>query len=180
MTNTDLPNIFQIYISDDGSGPSEALSDAIASVKRCFSAYQYSLHNNDSLRTFIEENFDNEVVESYDKLRPFAYKADLGRYCLLYQLGGWYSYRMSKAALNMGFKTLEIEWMRKHPHIKLLLIHPGTTDTQLSKPFQQRLKLGMLQTVEQTSEYLIKQIIKKLNGQLDSLFIDFNGIPIEW
>jgi mannosyltransferase OCH1-like enzyme len=91
MTNTDLPNIFQIYISDDGSGPSEALSDAIASVKKCFSAYQYSLHNNDSLRAFIEENFDNEVVESYDKLRPFAYKADLGRYCLLYQLGGWYS-----------------------------------------------------------------------------------------
>jgi NAD(P)-dependent dehydrogenase (short-subunit alcohol dehydrogenase family) len=96
------------------------------------------------------------------------------------QLGGWYSYRMSKAALNMGFKTLEIEWFRKHPHIKLLLIHPGTTDTNLSKPFQQRLKPGMLQTVEQTSEYLIEQINKKLNGQLDSLFIDFNGIPIEW
>lgn len=91
MTSANLPNVFQIYISDDGSGPSDVLNDAIASVKRCFSAYQYSLHNGESLRTFIEENFDKEVVDSYDKLRPFAYKADLGRYCLLYQLGGWYS-----------------------------------------------------------------------------------------
>lgn len=95
-------------------------------------------------------------------------------------LGGWYSYRMSKAALNMGFKTLEIEWNRKFPHIKLLLIHPGTTDTELSEPFQQRLKPGMLQSVEQTSEYIVEQINKKLNSQLESLFVDFKGLTIEW
>jgi len=96
------------------------------------------------------------------------------------QLGGWYSYRMSKAALNMGFKTLEIEWKRKYPHIKLLLIHPGTTDTKLSKPFQQRIKASQLHSVDKTSELIIHQINKKLNGQLTSLFVDFNGIPIEW
>ena len=96
------------------------------------------------------------------------------------QLGGWYSYRMSKAALNMGFKTLEIEWRRKYPHIKLLLVHPGTTDTQLSKPFQKRVNPAKLHTVEQTSKYIIEQINKKLKGQIDSLFIDFNGIQIEW
>jgi NAD(P)-dependent dehydrogenase (short-subunit alcohol dehydrogenase family) len=96
------------------------------------------------------------------------------------QLGGWYSYRMSKAALNMGFKTLEIEWRRKYPHIQLLLVHPGTTDTELSKPFQKRLAAGKLQTIEQTSQLIIEQINRKQQGQLDSLFIDFNGIEIEW
>lgn len=96
------------------------------------------------------------------------------------QLGGWYSYRMSKAALNMGYKTLEIEWRRKYPHIRLLLIHPGTTNTKLSKPFQKRLKIGMLQSVEQTSGFIIDQINKKLNGQLIPLFVDFKGIQIEW
>ena len=96
------------------------------------------------------------------------------------QLGGWYSYRMSKAALNMGFKTLEIEWRRKHPHIQLLLVHPGTTDTELSKPFQKRLTPGKLQTIEQTSQFIIEQINRKQQGQFDSLFIDFNGIEIEW
>jgi NAD(P)-dependent dehydrogenase (short-subunit alcohol dehydrogenase family) len=96
------------------------------------------------------------------------------------QLGGWYSYRMSKAALNMGFKTLEIEWQRKYPHIKLLLLHPGTTDTHLSKPFQQRLKAGMLQTVEQTSSMLLEQIHRKLNNELTYLFVDYKGLHIEW
>jgi NAD(P)-dependent dehydrogenase (short-subunit alcohol dehydrogenase family) len=96
------------------------------------------------------------------------------------QLGGWYSYRMSKAALNMGFKTLEIVWRRKYPHIQLLLVHPGTTDTELSKPFQKRLAPGKLQTIEQTSQFIIEQINRKQQGQLDSLFIDFNGIEIEW
>jgi len=95
-------------------------------------------------------------------------------------LGGWYSYRMSKAALNMGFKTLEIEWKRKYPHIKLMLIHPGTTDTNLSKPFQKRLKKGQLHSIEQTSENIINQIEKKMNGQLQPLFVDFEGLSIEW
>jgi hypothetical protein len=80
----------------------------------------------------------------------------------------------------MGFKTLEIEWKRKYPHIKLLLTHPGTTDTELSKPFQKRLKTGTLQSVEQTSKLILDQINKKLNGQLNHLFVDFNGLKIEW
>ena len=52
------------------------------------------------------------------------------------RLGGWYSYRMSKAALNMALKTLSIEW--KHSHAKgcVAALHPGTNDSPLSKPFQ--------------------------------------------
>jgi len=95
-------------------------------------------------------------------------------------LGGWYAYRMSKAALNMGYKTLEIEWKRKHPHIKILLIHPGTTDTDLSKPFQKRMNLKTLQSSSQTAAMIDTQINNKLNGELESFFIDFNGNNIEW
>lgn len=51
------------------------------------------------------------------------------------RLGGWYSYRCSKAALNMGLKTLSIEWKRKKKKTLVLSIHPGTTDTPLSQPF---------------------------------------------
>ncbi|MCO4821612.1 MAG: SDR family NAD(P)-dependent oxidoreductase [Flavobacteriaceae bacterium] len=95
-------------------------------------------------------------------------------------LGGWYSYRMSKAALNMGIKTLQIEWKRKYPQVKLLLIHPGTTDTNLSKPFQKSMKEGMLQTVEHTSNCLIRQIDDTFNEKQNNLFIDYNGDPIQW
>lgn len=84
-------SIFQIFISDHHAEPPELLRAAIASVQQCFGAYAYVRHNGESLRAFLEECFDREVVAAYDKLRPYAYKADLGRYCLLYQHGGWYA-----------------------------------------------------------------------------------------
>ena len=52
------------------------------------------------------------------------------------QLGGWYGYRASKAALNMIIKTLSIELARSNPRSVCVGLHPGTVDTRLSKPFQ--------------------------------------------
>ncbi|MCW8869779.1 MAG: SDR family NAD(P)-dependent oxidoreductase [Proteobacteria bacterium] len=96
-------------------------------------------------------------------------------------LGGWYAYRMSKAALNMGLKTLSIEWARKHPHIKFLLLHPGTTDTELSRPFQKRLPKGQLQTTEETASMLLEQIEKnKDHKNKHAVFIDYAGKTIPW
>ena len=52
------------------------------------------------------------------------------------RLGGWYSYRASKAALNMLLKTAAIEVKRSNPQAVLVSLHPGTVDTGLSKPFK--------------------------------------------
>ena len=52
------------------------------------------------------------------------------------RLGGWYSYRASKAALNMMLKTLAIEHARRNKNSAVIGLHPGTVDTKLSKPFQ--------------------------------------------
>ena len=52
------------------------------------------------------------------------------------RLGGWYSYRASKAALNMLLKTAAIEVKRSNPQAVLLSLHPGTVNTGLSKPFK--------------------------------------------
>ncbi len=51
------------------------------------------------------------------------------------RLGGWYSYRASKAALNMFVKTASIEMRRRNPQSVLLALHPGTVDSRLSAPF---------------------------------------------
>ena len=51
-------------------------------------------------------------------------------------LGGWYSYRMSKVALNMLIKSASIEWQRRAPQSIIIGLHPGTVDSSLSKPFQ--------------------------------------------
>jgi NAD(P)-dependent dehydrogenase (short-subunit alcohol dehydrogenase family) len=52
------------------------------------------------------------------------------------RLGGWYSYRASKAALNMLLKSLSVELMRVNPRALCVALHPGTVDSGLSKPFQ--------------------------------------------
>ncbi|QPG61893.1 SDR family NAD(P)-dependent oxidoreductase [Pseudomonas sp. BIGb0427] len=52
------------------------------------------------------------------------------------RLGGWYSYRASKAALNQLLRTASIELKRLNPASTVLALHPGTTATRLSQPFQ--------------------------------------------
>ncbi|MFC3126792.1 glycosyltransferase [Pseudoroseomonas globiformis] len=53
--------------------------------------FRHRLYGDESLRAFLEAHFGAEVVAAYDELVPLAYKADLGRYCLLHALGGIYS-----------------------------------------------------------------------------------------
>ena len=50
----------------------------------------HHLFRGPELRRFIESHFDQDVLFAYDKFVPNAYKADLGRYCLLYAMGGIY------------------------------------------------------------------------------------------
>ena len=64
------------------------------------------------------------------------------------RLGGWYSYRASKAALNMLLKNFAIELSRRNPYGICLGLHPGTVDTDLSKPFQGSIKKENLFTPE--------------------------------
>ena len=42
------------------------------------------MYNKESLRNFIENEFDLSTLKAFDKIKPYAYKADLGRYCILY------------------------------------------------------------------------------------------------
>ncbi len=52
------------------------------------------------------------------------------------RLGGWYSYRASKTALNQLTKTMAIECTRRKMNVSCIMLHPGTVDTDLSAPFQ--------------------------------------------
>lgn len=62
------------------------------------------------------------------------------------RLGGWYGYRMAKAALNQGLRCASIELARLNPQSCVLALHPGTTDTALSRPFQARVPADRLFT----------------------------------
>lgn len=93
--------------------------------------------------------------------------------------GGWISYRSSKAALNMAIKTISIEWKQKIPGCCVLLFHPGTTDTNLSKPFQRNLPENQLHSPESTASALLK-IINNSTCNDSGKFISYEGSDIEW
>ncbi len=71
------------------------------------------------------------------------------------RFGGWYGYRASKAALNQLIRTLAIELARRHPEAVCVGLHPGTTDTRLSAPFQASVPDGKLFTPDFVAERLL-------------------------
>ena len=91
------------------------------------------------------------------------------------RLGGWYSYRASKASLNMLIKTASIELKRTHPRFKIKILHPGTVDTNLSKPFAKNSNYKIMSPNEST-----EKMIKVLFSDSEGLFYDFNGKEIKY
>lgn len=76
------------------------------------------------------------------------------------QLGGWYGYRASKAALNMFMKTIAIEYTRTNPNTIVITLHPGTTNTRLSLPFQKNVPPEKLFSVN----LCVKQLLTVINN----------------
>ena len=95
------------------------------------------------------------------------------------QLGGWYSYRMSKAALNMGMKNLSIEWGRSLKDVCVVVMQPGTVNTQLSAPFQSNVADGHLFSPAYSAECLL-EVLSNMNGSQSGSFVDWAGESIPW
>ena len=95
------------------------------------------------------------------------------------RLGGWTSYRASKAALNMALKTLAIEQARNRPDSIIAALHPGTVDTPLSKPFQGRVKRGGLFIPGVAAGYLL-EVIDNLEQGDSGGFFAWDGSTIEF
>lgn len=95
------------------------------------------------------------------------------------RLGGWYGYRASKAALNMFLKTTAIEYSRRCPKTIVVALHPGTTDTQLSQPFQKSVPTDKLFPVEHTVD-LLSQVISNLSLQDSGEFFSWDGTQLPW
>ena len=95
------------------------------------------------------------------------------------RLGGWYSYRSSKAALNMCLKTLAIEWGRTLPNVAVAAVHPGTTDTALSRPFQRHVPPHQLFSPAQSVGYLL-DVLDGLVPAQSGRFLAFDGEMLPW
>ncbi|MBT8048262.1 MAG: SDR family oxidoreductase [Xanthomonadales bacterium] len=95
------------------------------------------------------------------------------------RLGGWYGYRASKSALNQFIKTLSIECRNRYPYASIVAIHPGTTDTDLSRPFQRGVKPGKLYTPDQTAARILS-VVRSVDQNQSGQFFNWDASQIPW
>lgn len=95
------------------------------------------------------------------------------------RLGGWYAYRAAKAAQNQFTRTLAVECARSAKSVCVLALHPGTTDTGLSKPFQKNVPADKLFPVARSARQLL-EIIDQRGPEDSGSFIAWDGSRIPW
>ena len=93
------------------------------------------------------------------------------------RLGGWYSYRASKAALNQLVHTAAIELRRRAPEAICVALHPGTVATALSSPFA---KTGLeVQTPAESAAKLLA-VVDRLTAADSGGFFSHDGSTLPW
>ena len=95
------------------------------------------------------------------------------------RLGGWYGYRASKAALNQLMRTLSIELARANPNACVATLHPGTVDTDLSKPFQGNVPADKLFTADDAAARLWR-VLDGLNPADTGTLFAYDGSVIPY
>lgn len=95
------------------------------------------------------------------------------------RLGGWYSYRSSKTALNQLTKCMSLEFERKRQAVSCILLHPGTVDTDLSKPFQKNVAPEKLFDRERAIRQLLG-IIDRTTMKETGRYYAWDGQEIPW
>lgn len=93
------------------------------------------------------------------------------------QLGGWYSYRASKAALNQLVHSAAIELARKSPGAICVALHPGTVETGLSDGFAKQ-GLNVRKPDQAASE--LSEVLDRLDTRHTGGFFDYNGAALPW
>jgi len=94
------------------------------------------------------------------------------------QMGGWYAYRASKAAMNMIIKNLAIETARRNKSSVVVALHPGTVASNLSQPFQAGVPEGQLFTPAYAAEHLLATVDRLTPSDSGYLFAwDGEKIP---
>uniref|UniRef100_A0A6U5BBV0 Uncharacterized protein n=1 Tax=Hemiselmis andersenii TaxID=464988 RepID=A0A6U5BBV0_HEMAN len=92
-------------------------------------------------------------------------------------MGGWYSYRVSKAGQNQLTKTASLELKRKGCIV--VALHPGTVKTSLSAPFHANVKPEKLFEVDHAAKMLL-DVVDSLEASDTGEFYDFSRAKIPW
>ena len=89
-------------------------------------------------------------------------------------LGGWYSYRSSKTALNQIVKNFSIELKRINKNAIALALQPGTVESKFSEPFKKNVSKGKLFTPDYSVE-LLSQVIEGSSANESGSLLSYDG-----
>ncbi|MEM7719388.1 MAG: SDR family NAD(P)-dependent oxidoreductase [Pseudomonadota bacterium] len=92
------------------------------------------------------------------------------------QIGGWHSYRASKAALNQLIHGAAIEMKRTHKQAVAVCLHPGTVETPFTAKYAGRHKT--VPAADAASNLL--NVIEGLTPAQSGGFFDYAGREIPW
>jgi NAD(P)-dependent dehydrogenase (short-subunit alcohol dehydrogenase family) len=95
------------------------------------------------------------------------------------RLGGWHAYRASKAALNSLTRTVAVEQAREGSGVICLLLHPGTVDTALSRPFNAQVPRKMLFSPAQSVRCML-DVLGRASAEQNGQFLSWDGTQIDW
>jgi hypothetical protein len=86
-----IPQVHQIVFRHTSAPvPDGYVARAMRSVRESFAGCEYQCWGLDEAAEFIAATYPPEVLKTFECLRPYAYKADLFKLCLLHTVGGWY------------------------------------------------------------------------------------------
>ncbi|MDX1302783.1 SDR family NAD(P)-dependent oxidoreductase [Photobacterium sp.] len=139
--------------------------------------FNHNLHSNVLPSIYLAKHFSN-YLKSNKNTYFISISARIGS-IEDNKIGGWISYRSSKAALNMALKTISIEWKYKLPNCCVLAFHPGTTDTNLSKPFQRNVPSNKLFTPDYVAHCLLDRLETAVPTD-SGKFFSYDGTEIPW
>lgn len=85
--------IHKVVIVDGGKIPTfpDGMKKALETWYRMNPGYKVKMYSGDDCVNYIKEHFDDDVLEVYNTLKPYAFKSDLMRQLVMYQEGGWYT-----------------------------------------------------------------------------------------
>jgi len=133
LTNVDLTiNCVGMLQNREGQGPEKSLRDI--DVDFMTEVFQVNTFVTPLWAKYLKKKLSRETQSIFATLSAMVGSIEEN------EIGGWYSYRASKTALNMFLKTIAIEFSRSHLKTSVVAIHPGTTETELSKDFLKGIK----------------------------------------
>lgn len=158
------------FLSDESYGPEKSLKDI--NVEQLTFEFQVNAFVTPLWAKYLKDKLPKNSPSIFTTLSAMVGSITEN------EVGGWYGYRASKSALNMFIKTISIEFKRSRIPCSVLAIHPGTTQTDLSKDFLKGIK-HKIWVPEEASVNILNVLMSRQEGDT-GLFLNWDERKIPW